>query len=89
VAPRAGLRLTPWLVQGSRSVSPLLQLPSPPGGSRPPWTRCCAELQLCEPSLPRQRRWGGGGLAGGYRVMAGSCGTILCVPAEGSQLVMA
>jgi hypothetical protein len=88
-APRAELRSTPWLVQGSCSVSPLLQLPSPPRGSHPLWTRCCAELQLCEPSLLRQRCWGGGGLAGGYRVAVGSYDTVLCAPAEGFQLAVA
>jgi hypothetical protein len=88
-APRVEFRSTPWLVQGSCSILPLLQLPSPPGGPRPPWSRCYAEPGLCEPSLLRQRRWGGGGPAGGCRVAAGSCGIVLCVPAEGFQLAVA
>jgi hypothetical protein len=46
-------------------------------------------LQLCEPFWLLQQRWGGGGLAGGYWVTAGSCGIVRCVPAEGSQSVMA
>jgi hypothetical protein len=76
---------------GSRicSVVLLLQLPPPPRGSHPLWTHYCAELQLCEPFWLLQRRWGGGGPAGANRVIAGSCGIVLCVPAEGSQLAMA
>jgi hypothetical protein len=76
---------------GRRSypVALLLQLPPPPGGSHPLLTRCCAEQQLYEPFWLLQRSWGGGGPAGGYRVVAGSCGIVLCVPAEGSQLAMA
>jgi hypothetical protein len=46
-------------------------------------------LGYCEPSLLQQQRWGGGGLAGGRRVAAGSCGTVLYVPAEGFQLAAA
>jgi hypothetical protein len=88
-APEVGLRLTPRLAWRSYPFLPPFQLPPPPGGPRPPWTRCWAELGLCEPSLLRQRRWGGGGLAGGCRVAAGSCGTILCAPAEGFQLAAA
>jgi hypothetical protein len=71
---------------------PLLASPSASlstRGSRPPWSRCYAEPGLCEPSLLRQQRWGGGGLAGECRVAAGSCGTVLCVPAEGFQLAVA
>jgi hypothetical protein len=65
----------------------LLQLPPPLGSSHPLWTRCCAELQQCEPSLPQQRHWGGGGPVGGYRVAAGSCGTIQCAPTKGSLVI--
>jgi hypothetical protein len=82
-------RSTPRLARRSCAFSPLLRLLSPPGGSHPPWSRCYAEPGLCEPSLLRQRRWGGGGPAGGCWVMAGSCGIVLCVPAEGFQLAPA
>jgi hypothetical protein len=87
--PKAELRSTPRLAWRSCSFPPLLQLPSPPGGFRSPWIRCWAKAQLLEPSSLRQRRWGVGGLAEGCRAMAGSCGTIPCVPAEDSQLVVA
>jgi hypothetical protein len=62
-APRAELRTNPWRAQMSFPVSPLLQLTSPPGGSHLLRTCCCAELQLLEPFLLRQQRWGedGGG----------------------------
>jgi hypothetical protein len=87
--PEAEFWSTPWLVRGSCPSSPPPRLPSLPGGSRPLWTRCCAEPGLSEPSLLQQRRWGGGGLAEGCRVAAGSCGTVLCALAEGFQLVAA
>jgi hypothetical protein len=54
--------------------------------SRPRWTRYGVELQQCELSLPQQQHWGEGGLAGGCRAEADSCGTTLCVPAEGSSV---
>jgi hypothetical protein len=87
--PKAELRSTPRLARRSCPSSSLPRPPSLPGGSRPPWTRCCAELQLLKPFLLRQRRWGEGGLAEGCRAVVGSCGTILCVPVEGSHVVVA
>jgi hypothetical protein len=84
---KAELRSTPRLVRGSCPSSPPLRFPSLPGGSRPLWTHCCAEPGLPEPSLLQQRSWGEGGPDEGCRVAAGSCGTILCAPAEGFQLV--
>jgi hypothetical protein len=87
--PKVELRSTPRLARRSCPFLPLLRLLSPPGGSCPPWSRSYAEPGLCEPSLLRQRRWGGGGPAGGCRVAAGSCGIVLCVPAEGFQLAAA
>jgi hypothetical protein len=68
--PKVELRSTPRLARRSCPFSPLLRLLSPPGGSRPPWSRCYAEPGLCEPSLLRQRHWEGGGPAGGCRVAA-------------------
>jgi hypothetical protein len=53
------------------------------------WTRCRAEPQLLEPSSLRLRCWGEGGPVEGCRVVEGSSGTILCVPAEGFQLAVA
>jgi hypothetical protein len=88
-APEAELQPTPRLARRSCPFSPPLRFLSLPGGFRPPWTRCCAGLQLLEPSSLWQRRWGAGSLAVGCRAMAGSYSTIPCVPAEGSQLVMA
>jgi hypothetical protein len=64
----------------------LLQLLPLPESSRPRWTRCGVELQQCELPLPQQRHWGGGGLVGGCRATADSCGTALCVLAEGSSV---
>jgi hypothetical protein len=87
--PEAEFRSTPRLVRGNCPSSPPPRLPSLPGGSHPPWTHCCVEPGLSEPSSLQQRRWGGGGLAEGCRVAAGSCGTVLCAPAEGFQLVAA
>jgi hypothetical protein len=87
--PKVELRSTPRLARRSCPFSPLLRLLSPPGGSHPPWSRCYAEPRQCEPSLLRQRCWGGSGPAGGCRVAAGSCGTVLYVLAEGFQLAAA
>jgi hypothetical protein len=89
VGPEAEFRSTPRPVRGSCPSSPPPQFPSLPGGSRPPWIHCCAEPGLSEPSLLRQRRWGEGGPAEGCRVAASSCGTTLCAPADGFQLVAA
>jgi hypothetical protein len=55
--PKVELRSTPRLARRSCPFSPLLRLLSPPGGSRPPWSRCYAEPGLCEPSLLRQWHW--------------------------------
>jgi hypothetical protein len=85
--PKAAFRSTPRLVRGSYPSLPPPQFPSLPRGSHPPWTHCCAEPGLSEPSLLRQQCWGEGGPAEGCRVVAGSCGTTLCAPADGFQLV--
>jgi hypothetical protein len=85
-APAAKRRSTPRLARRGCPDAFPLQLPPPPGSSHPRWTRCCAELRQCELSLPQQRHWGGGGLAGGCRVAVDSCGIALCVPAEVSSV---
>jgi hypothetical protein len=87
--PKEELRSTPRLARRSCPFSPLLQLPSPPGGFHPPWTHCWAKLQLLEPSSLWQRRWGVGGLAEGCRAAAGSSGTTRCASTEGLQLAAA
>jgi hypothetical protein len=85
-APMAKRRSTPRSAQrGCPDVFPL-QLPPPPGSPHPRWTRCYVVLQQCGLSLPQRQHWGGGGLAGGCRAAADSCGTALCVPAEGSSV---
>jgi hypothetical protein len=84
--PAAKRRSTPRLARRGCPDAFALQLPPPPESSRPRRTRCCVELQQCELSLPQQRHWGGGGLAGGCWAAADSCGTALCVTAEGSSV---
>jgi hypothetical protein len=74
---------------GGCSFSPPLLLPFPPGGSRFPWSHCRAEPRLLEPFSLRLQCWGEGGPVGGCRVMVGSSGTTLCVPAEDFQLAVA
>jgi hypothetical protein len=89
MGPKVEFWSTPWLVRGSCPSSPPPRFPSLPGGSRPPWTRCCAEPWLLKPSLLRQQRWGEGGPVAGCRAVEGSSGTVLCAPAEGFQLAVA
>jgi hypothetical protein len=50
-APKVGLQSTPRLARRSCPFSPLLRFLSPPGGSRPLWSRVYAEPGLCETSL--------------------------------------
>jgi hypothetical protein len=50
---------------------------------------CRAEPRLLELSSLWLRHWGEGGLVEGCRVVEGSSGTTLCVPAEDLQLVVA
>jgi hypothetical protein len=66
-APTAKRRSTPRFGRRSWSDALLLQPPPPTGSSHPRWIRCCAGPQRCEPSLPQQRHWGGGGPVGDVR----------------------
>jgi hypothetical protein len=87
--PKAEFRSTPRRVRGSCPFSPPPQLPFLPGGSRLQWTHCRAESRPLKPSSLRLRHWGEGGPVEGCRVVEGTSGTILCVPAEGFQLAVA
>jgi hypothetical protein len=87
--PKAEFQSTPRRVRGSCPFLPPPRLPFPPGGSRLQWTRCRAESRPLENSSLRLWRWGEGGPVEGCRVVEGSSGTILCVPAEGFQLAVA
>jgi hypothetical protein len=84
--PQAECRPNPRMVWGSCLYLPSPRLLSPPGGFRLRWTRCWAMPRLLEPSWLQLQRWGGGGPVEGCRVVAGSSGTILCVPTEDFQL---
>jgi hypothetical protein len=86
--PKAEFWSTPRMVRGSCSFSPPPQLPFPPGGSHFPWSRCRVEPRLLELSLLRLQHWGEGGPVEGCRVVEGSSGTTLCIPAEDFQLAV-
>jgi hypothetical protein len=76
--PRSGRRSCPGAVQ--------LRLLLPPASPCLRWTRCCIKLQQGEPSWLQRQQRGGGDLVGGRQVVAGSCGTAPCVPAESSSV---
>jgi hypothetical protein len=83
----ARLLPTPRMIQGSCSSSPSLWLPSLPGSSRFRSSRRWAEHQLFEPFSLQPQRWEEGSPVGGCPIVVDNSGTMLCIPAEVSQLV--